>query len=346
MNAERVDVAIVGGGPAGCACAAELARLGRGAAVIERDDGEAPRVGDNVGAAARPLLAELGIDLDRADRAMPCALMRSAWGRDALDDEHAVFNALGHGWHVDRSWFDGRVAAAAEARGARVRRGEDVIEVEGPDPWRLIVDGRGGRRLIEADFVVDATGRRAWLGRRHGGVRRRYDRLCAAAWWLDAPLEPWALVEGTAAGWWYSAPLPGARSTVMFLTDAELHDVLLPPAPPPHTAARLAGVALPGRPRMTNACSQWVEAPAGARWLPVGDAALAVDPLSARGITFALRSGRDAARAVDGFLGGDAAALARHNAAIAGELDAYLLARHEVYGQERRWPDAPFWTRR
>ncbi|HEX7637975.1 MAG TPA: FAD-dependent oxidoreductase, partial [Burkholderiaceae bacterium] len=45
---DRVDVLVLGGGPAGCATALCLARQGHRVAVVERTRYEAPRVGETL----------------------------------------------------------------------------------------------------------------------------------------------------------------------------------------------------------------------------------------------------------------------------------------------------------
>ncbi|HET7463417.1 MAG TPA: hypothetical protein VFJ82_19350 [Longimicrobium sp.] len=79
----------------------------------------------------------------------------------------------------------------------------------------------------------------------------------------------------------------------------------------------------------------------------MGDAALAVDPVSGSGVVRALRSARAGAGAVMELLGGAAAdAIARYEAGRDAECTRYLHERAGYYAIEERWPDAPFWRRR
>jgi flavin-dependent dehydrogenase len=84
-----------------------------------------------------------------------------------------------------------------------------------------------------------------------------------------------------------------------------------------------------------------------ARWLAVGDAALAVDPISGSGVVRALRTARAAAATVLAMLTGDESRpIAAYEAERDRECTQYLRERAQYYGAERRWDSAPFWRRR
>ncbi len=84
----------------------------------------------------------------------------------------------------------------------------------------------------------------------------------------------------------------------------------------------------------------------GPRWLAVGDAAMALDPLSGSGMLRALEDGHEAAIAVDGWLSGDSKAFAGFDRRLDAAWSENERARHRMYGLETRWPWSPFWARR
>jgi flavin-dependent dehydrogenase len=86
--------------------------------------------------------------------------------------------------------------------------------------------------------------------------------------------------------------------------------------------------------------------PTGGEWLGLGDAALAVDPVSESGIIRALRSARDAEGTVMELLSGDRDATARYEKRRNVECTEYLLERASYYAAEQRWAEYPFWKRR
>ena len=92
--------------------------------------------------------------------------------------------------------------------------------------------------------------------------------------------------------------------------------------------------------RMANCASHELRPSVGPDWIAVGDAALAVDPLSSGGVAFALRCARAAA---DVLLGGDRSA---YQDLVAGAAREYRLVRTEIYGWEQRFADNAFWRSR
>jgi flavin-dependent dehydrogenase len=82
------------------------------------------------------------------------------------------------------------------------------------------------------------------------------------------------------------------------------------------------------------------------RWLAVGDAALAVDPVSGSGILRALRTAKAAASAVLSTFAGDENAIPCYESDRDDECTSYLVKRAGYYRMEQRWPNAPFWQRR
>jgi flavin-dependent dehydrogenase len=114
----------------------------------------------------------------------------------------------------------------------------------------------------------------------------------------------------------------------------------------PHTRSRLKGYGLESGPIIRPADSSRLRPVTGAAWLAVGDAACALDPLSAQGVYHALDSGLRAAQAIEGFFAGDHLALPNYAAAIEQGFDGYLRERARSYRREARWPEACFWRRR
>jgi flavin-dependent dehydrogenase len=184
-----VDVAVVGGGPAGCAVAMALARLGAAVVVLERTDGGGNPVGESLPPSATPLLHRLGAwEAVAATAPLAIHANRSCWGADAIEERDFLRDPYGPGWRVDRTAFNRVLLAEAERAGATVLRSARVraVEPEGSG-WRVWLDD-GGRapagtpsypRTLLARFLVDATGRPARIARALGARRLRFDPLAA-----------------------------------------------------------------------------------------------------------------------------------------------------------------------
>lgn len=355
-------MAVVGGGPAGAAAGLELARAGARVALLERSRYEAPRLGEVVPPSGRPLLEALGVwrDFER-DGHLPAAGNLSLWGAPEPRERSFLFDPYGAGWHVDRQRLDRMLAERARDAGVLLRMGARLTAAERrPRGWRLRLAEASGAVEVEADFVIEASGRTAAFARLRGAARRTVDRLVAVAGFLspasDAPaVAPFTLVEAVEAGWWYSAPLAGGTLVCAYMSDADLVAAaglahlsrwLQQRARASHTERRAAGHQPSGTLRVAPASSSWLEPLGEPGWIAVGDAAMTFDPLSSRGILKGLESGQRGARAALEALGGRTQALPEYCEHLAGQLVAYLRERFLYYGAERRWRDRPFWRRR
>jgi flavin-dependent dehydrogenase len=341
------DVAVVGGGPAGAATALRLARAGIRVALYEASGYDGLRMGETLPPAVNPLLQELGVwDRFTALKPIPSYQTASAWGADDVAERSFVFNPYGHGWHVDRAAFDRMLADAAVDAGAVLPRLCRVRHVtRRPAGFTLdLVEGRAHARTL-----VDASGRGARFARALGAERHQLDRLVCVARVFD--VEPGSpvgdtLLEAVPDGWWYASPLPGDRRLIACFTDAARAGRL---STPEGWAAALADTGqvrtqASGRPsgpvRVVSAASHSLHPCAGPGWLAVGDAALAVDPLSSGGVAFGLRS---AAAAADALVSGSTTAYVELVDAAAQE---YRAVRAEIYGWEDRFAASPFWQAR
>lgn len=363
MNA-RCRVAILGGGPAGCATALALARLGvEDVVVVEAGRYDAVRVGESIPPDTRTLLARLGVlEAFRAEGHDPCYGSCSSWGADALGFNDFLFNPHGHGWHLDRRRFDAWLAQRAVAGGATLWT-DTRFQGVGPAGQGLRLDlrrGDGESRRLRADLVVDATGFRALLARAMGAEKVFLDRLICVNGFLElAPEDAYShltLLEAVEYGWWYAARLPGGRLAVAVASDGETIRSAGLSAPEGwqaalsatrHLAPALAGSRfVDGSLRAWPAHSFLLDAPAGDRWLAVGDAASAFDPISSQGIHKALAGGLLAAEALHRRLAGDPAAFESYTEAIRQSFAHYTANRAHFYARETRWPEADFWRNR
>ncbi|MFD7785684.1 FAD-dependent monooxygenase [Streptomyces nojiriensis] len=376
-RAGRFEAVVAGGGPAGAVAALVLARAGRRVLLVDGGPPGAPSaaftIGETLPPAARPLLHDLGLwDAFAADAHLGCPGTYASWGSARLHGHSHLFDPHGHGWHLDRERFDAFLREAAVAAGALIRRAVVIGHRSASGEQHLLVREPGGAvREVCSGWVVDATGRRALIGRRLA-LRRRQDALVAAFTLLGArgargedgvggvgghagDLELRTLVEAVPEGWWYTARVPAGR-VVAHLTDADLATARLRTADgfryaaerTRHVRDRLSGYdpADSPAPRWTAAHGLRLCPPAGPGWVAAGDAAIAFDPLSSQGILTALHTGARAGRAVDRCLAGATGALASYASFLDGVADAYHHHHAQSYAEERRWPEHPFWRRR
>ena len=260
--------------------------------------------------------------------------------------------------------FEQPLRAAAAMAGADVRNATLRLDAAGDarTPHRLVArDAQGSEARLEARWLIDASGRAASFARAFGAERIAHDRLFAFHLRLqggaDTDRDGRTQVESVEDGWWYSVLLPSGERLIAFLCDADANvrrrlldgDGLcrhLAHAPRLHALCRRHDWAPHGRAHGADASSVELDRAAGERWLAVGDAALAFDPLSSKGISSALYTGLRAADAILACDRGDATAIdayARHLRDIHRVYREQLRAFHAM---EMRWPDAAFWRRR
>lgn len=348
MSRSPAGVVVLGGGVAGAATALALARAGVAVTVI--DHGGRPPLSaeaELLGPGTRPVLSALGVWPEVALGVSAAWAVERVWGDEQRRAEPFLAIADGTAWIVDRRLVAAALGGAARAAGARW--------MPASSPGRGPCDDAAAATEAAA-AVVDATGRRAAFARHLGCGPVVHDRLVATVLVIEGRASPSTLlVEATRTGWWYSLPAGDDRLVVAWLTDSDLA-AAGPPDPltdgARHTARRLDGSRTLCGPRRVSARGQHVVAQAAALragqplWLPVGDAALAHDPLSGGGLAHALSSAVGAAATVVAHLGGDAGAVDGWARAHASAVDGYLQTRSAIYGSERRWPAAPFWRRR
>lgn len=360
MRRQRCDVLVLGGGPAGLATAIEVRQTsGLDVVVVEAREVPSERYGESVPPDILPALDRLGVSgTFRADGHLPCPGSVSLWGSERPGYNDFILNPLGPGWHISRSRFEAMLRARAVARGAALRTGSRAVDAaSSPDGFHVTVQGAdGGRTVIHASWVVDATGCRAWFARRQGAVRSEAERLVAIVRFAavrSGSFTAQTVVEATPHGWWYCARLPDDQIATVHLTVPWAARALLQSehagwrerlADTQLIAPRLANCALDDE--QVRACpvrSGILDHVRGDRWLAVGEAASAYDPIASRGIHTALADARDAAATIVGATDRTATPARPYEQQVEARFEDYLVNRAHLYAQERRWADRPFW---
>jgi flavin-dependent dehydrogenase len=352
------DVVILGAGPAGCACAIHLRNKGFSVLLLERKDSEIHAIGETLLPDAIPQLHRLGIwDGFLADKHLPSPGILSLWNTNLPQQNDFLTNPHGHGWHLDRRKFNLRLRQTAMKKGASF---ENPVRLQ---HFRLDTNGiwwmqysRGKEVLsVRAQFVVDGTGRSAWFARQQGAVRVAIDRLIAIIG-VGKPRsdkDHRTYLEAVESGWWYGALIPNAQVVMTLMTDWDI----VPrnrKALELYWRTSLEQTSIISRflqqntdlssLRVVAAGSSSSRPSSGHRWLAIGDAAIAFDPLSSLGIYKAFESAEVAVEQIESELV-EGLGKTIYEPWLKSEETAYW-DNYRFYYQQDRWPDSVFWNRR
>jgi menaquinone-9 beta-reductase len=327
---ELFDVAIIGGGPAGSACAAFCAAGGLRTVLIEREKFPREKVcGDCLNPECWPILRRLGID--QHVRASPHAPLRSVAFVGLRDQRVEIELPQSEAAEVaiKRSAFDSLLLDRARQLGTEVREARTLTSLAKSNGyWKLTI---ADAFTCRARVLVAADGRNSTVARLCGLLPRIGKERVALQAHIPLPCD----FENTVV----LQLLPNGYSGQAPVSETELN------------------LCLVGKPKSIRGLQQWATArfglsqgqewrtitpltraaisPAHGNLLFAGDAARVVEPFTGEGIFYALRSGELAAAAVTSIIRehSDNAAteyVAQHAGIYRGRLWINALARSAV----------------
>ena len=329
---EVVDVAIVGGGPAGASCAAFCAVAGLGTLLLEREKFPREKVcGDCINPGCWSVLEKL--DLAEQIRNLPHGVLNAVefiaiGGQKLRVDLPRNENGM---ISVKRSLFDHLLLNRARTLGAEIHEEATVVALNrtAAKNWKIDIV----RETFAARVVVGADGRNSTVAR----MRNLLPRLERERVALQAHI-----------------PLPrdfGNRIVLQFLPEGYSGQA-------PVNGSEL-NLCLVGTPPTISSLRNWAErefdltaeqawrtitpltrAPvsvARENLLFIGDAARVVEPFTGEGIYYALRSGELAANAITKIIRGeDRSATGRIRRGEQSALRQFVRAHHAMY-RGRLW---------
>ncbi|EJM23983.1 flavin-dependent dehydrogenase [Pseudomonas sp. GM21] len=336
-------ITILGAGPAGAAVALGLRRCGYSVTLIS----EWRRFAALEGVSVRVLEALRGAGLHQAlaEAALPSQRQVSWNGQQHAQNIEFL---------LDRPGFDRGLREDLRLAGVEVIEGRVLTVQTDAAGHRIEIEGR---ETLVADFLVEARGRQApALGK---GLRGP-ETVSLLNRWQGTPGSTASAVESLEDGWGWMARQADGQCYWQWTVD-------------------VASAELPGKAQLLDYCRKRRQGSAlaqaffgttpeidlqlharsstailcpqvcGQHWIRVGDAAMAVDPLSGNGIFQSLSSALQAPVVINTLLRKpERTALAKrfHQQRVEQLFLRFARIGRDFYADEQRWADHPFWQAR
>lgn len=362
----ELDFLVVGGGPAGSACASRLAQQGARVAIVERSDFKSFRVGETIHSGIQPLLQRIVFQPNEQEAwRTPSRGVASMWGSDEPTLRPTIMNPYGRGWCVDRRLFDEVLFKHAGKSGVRLFANSRVLSASRkPNYWRFVIDSQNKVFSGRANFVVEATGRTGASCFAPQASRIWVDKLIGVAFLSNSEnmfrshFPQSVLIEAVSHGWWYSVVLPSNRLLAVYFTDADLLPrvkakmvtFLEEQLKMAKTTLELCSFIQKSlsqlRWRVYDARSSTRRIASSDGWIATGDSLMSFDPLCGRGVVEAINSGIETAEwLLSGHLS-TAKSIPDWIEKAKNRFNEYMRERLQIYSFELRWKDSVFWQRR
>jgi flavin-dependent dehydrogenase len=351
-----VRVIVVGGGPGGSITASRLRQLGHDVIVFEKETFPRFHIGESLLPKSLPVLEKIGVLAQVDERFLT---KRGARFHDDIAKKKDRFSFTGawkpdpsHAYQVERETFDDVLLDRARQLGADVRMPVKVDRVLFDGDRAVGVEAGGAR--IEADFVIDATGRDHLIARAEGSQKiegldqtsyfTHYTGVPRAAGDEEGDVDIILFDSGKPShpNWLWLIPFKSGVTSVGAVVSR--HWLRARPSAKPNDMLRDAIRCSPTAEELLRGGEPiWDEAQAiadfsyrigkirGPGWLAIGDAGGFIDPLFSTGVHIAMTGGMLAAEALDATVSGDSAAFEAWETKVRAAAETFILAVQAFY---------------
>lgn len=345
MTASGIHILVLGGGPAGAACAIGLVRLGYEVTLVT---------------AERPWATVEGISERTVAGLRNAGFHHALAGVATPTPRYVIWNGEASRANteriVDRPVFDAGLRTDLGTHGIHVIEGRVGTVHSDPSGHEVLVDQGGKSLRLCADFLVEARGRAARLTR---SVRQRgIETVSLLQRWTGPVRQAGSAVQTFEDGWVWVAALGDGRRYVQATVDVAsaggagrsgLYRFIDDISSLPLVRDMIADATPCGEPQARGSTPILCGNAVARRWIRVGDAAMAVDPLSGNGIFQSLSSALVAPAVINTLLqrpGQADLACAFYNNRLEHLFDRFSRMGRDFYRNEGRWNERPFWAAR
>ncbi len=313
------DVIVIGGGPGGSITGAALAQAGKKVLILERETFPRFHVGESLIPFGNDVLKKIGV----WDKLLAAGFMKKLGAEFVLGNAQARIQVLfgrylgeayAQTFQVERSKFDHLLLDNAITQGCEVWQQAKVQQANiQEDHVTVTCQYQGETRELRARWVVDASGRDAFLGKQLGlektdlGMPKKFATFAHFhnVKRNDPPADGHITVVRLGFGWFWIIPLDAEKTSVGLvqtaehfkstgLTPAECFEHVV--ATTPEMQARLGNAKRVCDFNFAGDYTYRHLRNAGDRWLLVGDAAGFIDPIFSSGVMLSIKSGYLAAQ--------------------------------------------------
>jgi flavin-dependent dehydrogenase len=317
------DVAIIGGGPAGAAAGTQLAKAGLKPVILEKEKFPRFCIGESLLPFGNILLKQLGV----WNQMEEAGFLRKYGAEFCTGDKTRLRRfwfgqTLGasceYSYQVERSKFDHLLLKNARSHGCQVHEETRVKSIENLDSpeMKLLCETPQGALSINARWIIDASGRNAFTGKKLGMRRNstQKKRRVAIYGHFQGVFRNAGKAEGhitiarISDAWFWLIPLADNKTSIglvvpserVFKTNDRTLDDIFHEAveATPEVKDRMKGASPLGPLRATGDYSWKFSSFASSRVVLAGDAAGFIDPIFSSGVMLALKSSMRAAELI------------------------------------------------
>jgi flavin-dependent dehydrogenase len=316
MAHKKYDVIIIGGGPGGSTCGTYLAQSSLNVGLFERENYPRFHIGESLLPASMPIFKETGF----YEKLSSGKYIEKYGARfiDYRNDDEIYFGFqdglnrdIPMAFEVERSSFDRDILEHAREKGVHVHQPERVKDVEFFDSHVLVTTNLD---KYEAQFLVDTSGRDAFLGKKNQSrqVNRDLNNVAVFSHFhgvkRNSGKSEGDIIIGLLPNrsWTWIIPFKGDKTSVGVVCSSDQFKggVNLPEYletrlfASPHVKEIMSNAERTTEVTVISNYSHRSETVVGDRWISAGDAAVFLDPIFSSGVHVSISTSKFAAETI------------------------------------------------